>query len=980
MAASDRLRCPLLRCGERFEDHESMLRHLTKCQYLSTGEYVCYECMKVERLDDKKCKCCLGHPTKRRRIINMAKNFFSNIGNKSRQGSSTSPPDDDLAFPPPTYESLVVDTQQLYEEQARQRHWQHQQQQHRQEEGNDDIEMHEPPQQPQLELNGTELLELDSTPLLPTAQLDAINYESQSTNAPTSSNTFQEQPNSMLPPSVDMIPQDRNSSPHHDAPSLQSPMPSTSGGRRPSLALDTHLDRYRSAPRQTYLSPSSSLRSTKSSQGVSPITPWSASSKSSCAWAAGSNIDTALTSPITPFSARGYPAASTTEYSVSREKYDSRCPPDPCSYTLGGMPELPGDNPLSTAFRQGQSDPLFFSFNPKDNYSWMSSVDTEISLGASVNMMFTNSDSNPENMPSEFVEPPDSRSETRALVLSAWDALQEHVSTSISKLANIRGNSLANRFQGQTVRTIALTGLSSLKKILSGNDPTDPFDYLCFVHVMYAFSLVMHEYDMITRFNKFYTQALAYRGFLDPAYLDVYSQVVSAIWQPTLEQQPHGRSAVPLSRSSSLKGKDSEYRTDSRTAVGSDPLVIAGQNFLDALEASVVSSDSQRPAEVLTSELWSTHVAEKPPNSSQNNPFAITANYIVRVLSQNFHDHDGLVSRLKVVSQRIHTGHIDTVRRLELDLTQAGKDSLESSDRFDEFIPGVRELCDQIYSQQGFHSRMRYQVLGVSLIETLVRSIAQEPQQPREENSDFQLNLPDPFDEFLQNLDKTFPDSTEIEHGFLMPMESVSSVQQQQQPDNSISDASNFDPIVDPTTLDRAAPSAQVSNPLYSKPLTTTASRPETPGEPFTVPTVSSPDFSRAIATTTSSSPGLITAPTHAPSNEGFGSSASGEDPKVPSSSSSGPGAGQKVEASDCCEICGYRPKGDPQWFKGSMAKHKKLQHSTGPPTIYKCPYPGCSSQYKNRQDNLRQHQIEKNHFVGDETTGRRPSKRKKTS
>jgi hypothetical protein len=92
--------------------------------------------------------------------------------------------------------------------------------------------------------------------------------------------------------------------------------------------------------------------------------------------------------------------------------------------------------------------------------------------------------------------------------------------------------------------------------------------------------------------------------------------------------------------------------------------------------------------------------------------------------------------------------------------------------------------------------------------------------------------------------------------------------------------------------------------------------------------------------------------------------------------------AGHKVvEANSCCDICGYRPKGDPQWFKGSMAKHKKLQHSTAPPKIYKCPYPGCSSQYKNRPDNLRQHQIEKNHWVqGDESTPRRPSKRKKVA
>lgn len=88
----------------------------------------------------------------------------------------------------------------------------------------------------------------------------------------------------------------------------------------------------------------------------------------------------------------------------------------------------------------------------------------------------------------------------------------------------------------------------------------------------------------------------------------------------------------------------------------------------------------------------------------------------------------------------------------------------------------------------------------------------------------------------------------------------------------------------------------------------------------------------------------------------------------------------QKPETADaCCELCGYRPKGDPRWFHGSMAKHKKTQHSTEPPKIYKCPYPGCVSAYKNRPDNLRQHQIEKNHFVdGHDGSSRRPSKRKK--
>lgn len=109
----------------------------------------------------------------------------------------------------------------------------------------------------------------------------------------------------------------------------------------------------------------------------------------------------------------------------------------------------------------------------------------------------------------------------------------------------------------------------------------------------------------------------------------------------------------------------------------------------------------------------------------------------------------------------------------------------------------------------------------------------------------------------------------------------------------------------------------------------------------------------------------------------------------IPSPSpSAGQGAGSgpsgasidvKVESDTTCTLCGYRPKGDPKWFGGSMAKHMKLQHATTPPRIYRCPYPGCTSQFQKRPDNLRQHQIEKGHFVdGQGETSRRMGKRKK--
>jgi hypothetical protein len=89
--------------------------------------------------------------------------------------------------------------------------------------------------------------------------------------------------------------------------------------------------------------------------------------------------------------------------------------------------------------------------------------------------------------------------------------------------------------------------------------------------------------------------------------------------------------------------------------------------------------------------------------------------------------------------------------------------------------------------------------------------------------------------------------------------------------------------------------------------------------------------------------------------------------------------SGSKIESNTTCSLCGYRPKGDPRWFGGSMAKHMKLQHATTPPKIYRCPYPGCTSQFQKRPDNLRQHQIEKGHFMdGQSESSTRVSKRKK--
>ncbi|KAI0875861.1 hypothetical protein GGS24DRAFT_269559 [Hypoxylon argillaceum] len=920
MAASERLRCPLLRCGERFEGHEEMLRHLTQCQHLPTGEYVCYECMKVERFNDKKCTCCFGQPTKRRRLINIAKHFFSNIGSTKDRRENPSLSTHSAQSYPPSYDSLIID---MHEQDAQAPI----QETARREEGDSRCEQLEPGHS-QLELNGTELLELDSTPLLPRVELEAVNYNTHPAALLGPLSSYTETEEVSLPPAPTLVSISRSPSP---STRLQLNTGASNNGRRPSLALNTKIDHFRTKSHATYLSPNVSLRS--SSHGISPITPWSASSKSSTIWSAAYGQDSMLASPITPLSANAHSMAPQ-EYNLLDAEKDIdmlTCPEDPCHYAPWDMPELPGDNQLSSVIPRQLSDPLMFS----DSYSWLSSMNTEISLSTSVNMMFTDPNAKAA-IPPDFLASQVPNSAVKALVEQVWDTLGEHFSNSVSKLSRLQNNPLADILRTQTPRTVASAGLARFRRTLNHNYPTrpEPLEYLCFVHLIYSVSLVIHEDSLLAQSNKLYEQAMAYGVLFETTYRDFYCQIVTAIWQQNSRDSPsRGRFGDSANRPSGNKGKEPDYHTRPLGIANPDPLLVAGQNFLDELESIMVNSNTQQqPIEVLSSELWSSHVATNQPDLQGSTPLAIASAYIVQDLCRRYQDSENFLLKLRAIGQNARAGYYATIRKLELELIQTGKNYLVPNDFLDQYILQVRDLCDQIYSQAGTRSRAAYHLVGITLVESLLRSITREPQQPQEGHSEY--SFPYSYeDDFFPELNKT------LTFGW-----------------------TDFGPPMDLTALHTVASDARLPtsspNPL---PIRSDAS--ETPSE-YTVSTAPLSDALPEIP------PPNSYRPTPSAQSEGEGS----EPPGPSTLTSSRP----KVEASEQCELCGYKPKGDPQWFKGSMAKHKKMQHSSNPPTIFKCPFPGCNSEYKNRRDNLRQHQIEKNHFVGDEAA-QRPHKRKRT-
>ncbi|KAI8219699.1 hypothetical protein K4K55_012082 [Colletotrichum sp. SAR 10_96] len=419
-----------------------------------------------------------------------------------------------------------------------------------------------------------------------------------------------------------------------------------------------------------------------------------------------------------------------------------------------------------------------------------------------------------------------------------------------------------------------------------------------------------------------FVQAHLYSNIFRPGDREAYLEVATEIWHPLdlstteLDELLLERYQGSVSRSSSLKGKG--RASPHRFQFGQDSFLEIAQFFLDELEVTALPSNVPESKEVLASILWSKHLEDDATPASP--AFTITVNAVARMLCQEFPHARRLESKMQRLQKRISGGSVRTVRRAELELMQVGKGCMSVPEYFDNYVPEVRERFGALYSQPipGYATRSEYHAHGIELMRSIICGLCEKQASEKPVHDSSQAATDGNLDEFIRNMTNDLDGSL---GDFMVP------------DDFGIP---NVQVSMDATTL--------------SDPLTAFYDSSEDPAldilQPLTTIGNKTADDSLRSAQAAKAS-----------------SSSKGE-----------------VQANDCCEICGYRPKGDPQWFKGSMAKHKKLQHSAAPPKIYRCPYPGCTSQYKNRPDNLKQHQQDKGHFVEGDTSVRRPSKRKKTS
>ncbi|KAM0449073.1 hypothetical protein ACHAO4_008032 [Trichoderma viride] len=953
MTPEERRECPLLRCRKRFPNHELMLQHLYSCDHLAGGEYWCYDCEKPEQLSDVKCRRCLGHPSKRRKIVTMAKSFFSSLGHKPKSqglalaasmgigtGTGTvasgggSGGEDEQE--PPSYESVFTPATPT-------------------------------PLPPQAELFSTEIHEIGSSEvLLPT--IPECETETEAIPAPgmvpcLPPSTFPISPPGSHPGAVP-LPSTMEAdfinwrpsppSPPTVAPqSLMKPM-NPRLVDRPTLQVNTHLDQFRgpqASRRSKVLAPSSSVRSTAStdstdstnstaSYNISPMSGWSSG------WTKTSGFESALTSPDDlispqsllpsgPFTTSTTNTISTRPIPFSNSEFENMVA-NSCPSELPADIPMFDDIPTTMDPQKTQAhmslDQSAFSFNT--DIPFQMPIGPPLPSTNSINLALTSQLSPPPPPP-----PPQQQTSepallhnaassslttvrySQSLARSVQDALRMHIADSRNKLETINQNALVKELCQMSLSSVAEAGLETMADIIEGRRNASPLDLLCFVHIVFSLSLVIHEHDASKHAAALFKQVLLYSSWFSEPDRTSFIEVVITLWE-------HGdvdnTEIIHILQSSPLipdsKGKQPEY---SLHGLRSDPLVLLAAYFLDELEYETLRERSYRTQ---PSELADQHYKDSLA-ASADSPFAIAARFMIENIFSHQYSHIlGSELGMDQLIGQVNSGGVGTVRRLELELMQAGKTYLPSDVYFDEFIEVVRQNTDQLYAQRPFScSRSTYHRCGIQLMKSLISepdtSSAVVPVRTGVEASDL---------------------STETLDAIMYSFDFESMV--------------NLNPDAD---IDMPESASAVGAPLMGA------------AEWTPEPTVESAAFAATPAAPLGLEDPLISPNASAPSRL---------EPPSATAAAAAAAAAAKVESDSCCEICGYRPKGDPRWFVGSMAKHMKTIHSENP-QIFRCPYPGCTSQYSKRADNLRQHQIEKGHFVdGEGSQGRRPRKRKRPS
>lgn len=510
-----------------------------------------------------KCRRCLGHPSKRKKLMSLAKSVFSNLG---RPKTASLPPLElEIEESPPSYDySVHGQAVQQFELQSNEIH----------EIDSSEVTLATIPEDREV-LEHDFLSRSSSTSSTYTRPLsvcsrqsmggsqEPVNYESYIKWSPS-------------PPVKTISPAD-----------LVKPTP-VNPTVKPALQLNTTtaLDFYRarSRRRSKNLQPSSSVRSTSSTAStnstsstasctISPMSAWSD------AWANGTGFESTLTSPAD----------------------DVPNPDDvfPCSQPLPPHPEV---DEMDLAFPQfgdgpggmvGLSElpadvPTYLCPGPAEQPNIFSATTVEI-IPSPTQTLRSRDPSNTTDQSHQLMEELKSRDSQQAspytLMYSARDTLDLHVSASLEKLEQLSrsgNNHVAAQFCNMKANSVSLTGFETMSELLQGKQVQSPGQLLSFLHVVYSLSLVIHEQDATNWWAELFTQAVSYSSGMSQEDRHAYLQVVDFLWKPgdltDEEFMEILQQCLSQPSTSAWKGKQPAGSIGSN-----DPLLFISQYFLDGM-------------------------------------------------------------------------------------------------------------------------------------------------------------------------------------------------------------------------------------------------------------------------------------------------------------------------------------------------------------------------------------------------------------
>lgn len=478
-------------------------------------------------------------------MLGMAKNFFSTLGNKPRKV--------------PDLPSEMVDSTTMITKYEQPDH----------------INFKSPAQP---ELSSTEIVEIDSTeiqapsasacgPPIPDIDPQAL-LMSELDSVPMQS-SMQWQPTPFTQPLSDQV---YNTAAAYGQLSARQPLTQATTQEIPSTSESTQASRsVQAATRSKNLSPSSSVRSTTST--MSNVSNVSSMSTSSSLWSAPSMAWSGMETNFTSTSADLVSPLDVFQgdmYDGIHDKWLSN-PLDVLSELPADIPEMhelaSNDFGLHNALLPFETSPTAESISYPANFS----LENEVSNLGSL-------------QPREADTPEDFHSETKSMVHAVWDALQEHILSSLVNTQQLE-NPLAHQLGLLSAPTIAYKGLTSLRGALEGRPCASPLDTLCLIHVIYSSSLVVYGNEAMRRSSEFFAQSLGYASWFTPESQAHFVEMVKAIWQPSevdaaqlngLLESPTVQSQWPLSN----KGKGQAMESNGDILVA-DPLLAAARDFLD---------------------------------------------------------------------------------------------------------------------------------------------------------------------------------------------------------------------------------------------------------------------------------------------------------------------------------------------------------------------------------------------------------------